>query len=79
MERRRTYNSDNKTLLTSEQVAEAAGVPLWREYQVEIGVPVPPEDAQKVVAAFSKLTKQVCTVEDVSVRMLKTTEKRNKL
>ena len=78
MELRRTYNHDNKTLITSEQLAEAAGVPLWREYQVEIGAPVPQEDAQKVVAAFSQLTKQICTVEDVSVRMLKTTEKRNK-
>jgi len=69
MELRRTYNQDRKTLLTSEMVADTAGVPLWLEYQVEIRVPVTRKDAEKILAAFSKLVDHTYTVEDVEVRL----------
>ena len=69
MDLRRDYNRDKKTPLTSEMVADTAGVPLWLEYQVEIRAPVTRKDAEKILAAFSKLVDHTYAVEDVEVRL----------
>ncbi len=42
--------------LTSQQVAEAAGLPLRIEYLCEIGVEIEEEDVQKIVLAMQRLT-----------------------
>ena len=70
MELRRSYNQGRSTHLTSEKVAEVAGVPLWREYQIELGAPVPVEDAKKVLMAFSQLTGVRYNLSDVNLRLM---------
>lgn len=58
-----------KTPLTSRQVAEAAGVPLRVEYVLEIGGMVTQEDAEKVLAAFSRLTGEPYSLHNVQVQL----------
>ena len=56
--------------LTSQQVAEAAGVSLREEYLFEIGGIVSKETEQRIMQAFSKLTEQ-STEEQPTVVMQK--------
>jgi len=58
-----------KTQLSSREVAEAAGVPLRIEYVMEIGGVVDQEDAEKVLAAFSRLTGHEYSLKTVSVNL----------
>lgn len=58
-----------KTNLTSRQVADEAGVPLRVEYLMEIGGIVTPEDAKKVLAAFSRLTGKQYSLQNVQVHL----------
>ena len=58
-----------KTPLTSREVAEAAGVPLRIEYVMEIGGVVTKEDAENVLAAFSRLTGRPYSLENVQVNL----------
>jgi hypothetical protein len=55
--------------LTSREVAEAAGVPLKIEYQMEIGGIVSQEDAEKILAAFSRLSGEACSLDTVQVAL----------
>src|SRR5450755_541899 len=55
--------------LTSREVAEAAGVPLEIEYQMEIGGIVSQEDAEKILAAFSRLSGEACSLDTVQVAL----------
>jgi hypothetical protein len=55
--------------LTSREVAEAAGVPLGIEYQMEIGGIVSQEDAEKILAALSRLSGETCSFASVQVSL----------
>jgi hypothetical protein len=53
--------------LTSQQLAEAAGVPLSQEYAVEIGGFVDRATAEKVINAFSSLTHSHHTLDEFQI------------
>ena len=52
--------------LTSQSVADAAGVPLRTEYLMEIGGVVSREDAEKVMTALSTLTQYRYTLDTIN-------------
>jgi len=58
-----------KTPLTAREVAEAAEVPLRIEYVMEIGGMVSQQEAEKVLAAFSRLTGEVYSLTNVQVHL----------
>jgi hypothetical protein len=58
-----------KTPLTAREVAEAAGVPLRIEYVMEIGGVVSQQEAEKVLAAFSRLTGETYSLTNVQVHL----------
>ncbi len=62
---RRGYNRVYNCHLTSRQVADAAGVPLWVYFQAEIGCPVSREDAEKILPTLSRLIGLLLTLDDV--------------
>ncbi len=62
---RREYNKVHNTHLTSQQVAEEAGVPLWVYFQAEIGCLVSREDAARILPALSRLIDRLLTIDDV--------------
>ena len=57
--------------LTSEQVAQEAGLPLADEYQAEIGCGVAPETAERVRAAFSRLTGKAWAMQETAIHIRK--------
>lgn len=58
-----------KTPLTAREVAETAGVPLRIEYVMEIGGLVSQQEAEKVLAAFSRLTGEPYSLTNVQVHL----------
>lgn len=58
-----------KTALTSRQIAEAAQVPLRTEYLMEIGGRVEPQDAERVLEAFSQLTGGTYSLNNVQINL----------
>lgn len=52
---------------TSQQVAQEAGVSLSEEYRAEIGCTVEAEVAERVRAAFSRLTGQAWSLADMAI------------
>lgn len=56
--------------LTSQQLAQAAGVPLFVEYRAEIGAAVTGEEAEKLLRALSRLTGQHYTQEQVHLLVM---------
>jgi len=59
-----------KTDVTSRQIAETSGVPLRTCYLMEIGGKVEPQDAQRILEAFSRLTGQTYSFSNVQVHLL---------
>jgi len=59
--------------LTSQHVADAAGVPLRTEYLMEIGGVVSREDAEKVLTAVATLTQYHYTLDMIDGIVLKET------
>ncbi len=57
--------------LTSEQVAQEAKLPLADEYQAEIGCEVTPDIAERVRAAFSRLTRKTWTMQETAIILRK--------
>ncbi len=57
--------------ISSQVVAEQAGVPLREEYLLEIGVPVERQTALKILNAFSRLVNQTYTLDDIWVSIKK--------
>ena len=55
------------TGLTTEQLAQLAGVTLGKTYTVEIGGFVDPAIAKRVVAAFATLSGTPCTLNDICI------------
>lgn len=55
--------------LTSEHVAQEAGLSLSEEYRAELGNAVEPEVAERLVAAFSRLTGKDWTVQETAIRV----------
>ncbi len=55
--------------LTSQELAQAAGVSLREEYLMEIGAVVNREDALKILQALSTLCGQPYTLNDVDVTL----------
>jgi len=53
--------------LTSQQVAQEAGLPLSEEYRAEIGSAVEPDVAERVLAAFSRLTGKTWTLAETAI------------
>ncbi|HTI14807.1 MAG TPA: hypothetical protein VL461_09590 [Dictyobacter sp.] len=58
---RRFYN------ITSAQLAQAAGVPLYQSYTVEVGGYTSRHIAERVLHAFSWLVKRRVTLNDVHI------------
>ncbi len=54
--------------LTSQQVAEAAGLPLRVEYLCEIGAYVEEEDVHKILTALARLTGCLYSQEDLQIQ-----------
>ena len=52
---------------TSQQVAQEAGLSLSEEYRAEIGCAVEAEVAERVRAAFSRLTGQTWSLAEMAV------------
>ena len=52
--------------LEAKRVADAAGVPLRVEYQMEIGAPVERGHAASIMDAISRLSKKTFTINDVT-------------
>jgi hypothetical protein len=48
--------------LTSQQLANEAGLPLRTEYQAEIGVAISEQEANWLISALSRLTGQAHTI-----------------
>jgi hypothetical protein len=61
LELRRKHN------ITSSQLATAANIPLYQSYTVEVGGFTKKDIAEKVLAAFSTLTKKRFTLSDIYV------------
>lgn len=57
--------------LTSEQVAKEAGLSLADEYRAEIGSVVELEVAERILAAFSRLTDKPWTLAEISINIQK--------
>ena len=57
-----------QTQLSTQQIALAAGVSLTEAYLVEIGGFVDPDLARKVVNAFSRLSGQRLTLDDIRLQ-----------
>ena len=57
--------------LTSQQVAQEAGLPLADEYRAEIGCVVEPEVAERILTAFSRLTGKPWTIAELAINMRK--------
>ena len=55
--------------LTSQQVAQEAGLPLSDEYRAEIGCVVEADVAERVRAAFSRLTGQRWTLTELAIAL----------
>lgn len=55
--------------LTSERVAQEAGLSLYEEYRAELGNAVEPEVAERLAAAFSRLTGKAWTVQETAIRV----------
>lgn len=53
--------------LTSEQVAQEAGLTLTEEYRAEIGGTVEPEVAERLLTAFARLTGRKWTLEEIAI------------
>ncbi len=53
--------------LTSEQVAKEAGLTLAEEYRAEIGGTVAPDVAERLLAAFCRLTGKAWTIEETAI------------
>jgi hypothetical protein len=66
-EHRRFLMRRRESGLTSEQVAEAAGLALAEEYRAEIGCVVESEVATRLLAAFSRLTGRNWTMEEAAI------------
>jgi hypothetical protein len=69
MQLRRSYNQHTDSPLTSQQLAEAAGIPLTDVYQMEIGGWVSKQDAIKILEAFFSKTGKRYTLNDINVRL----------
>jgi hypothetical protein len=54
--------------VTTEQLAKEAGVTLGQAYTVEIGGFVDADTAERVVAAFTKLTGMHYTLDDIQLQ-----------
>ncbi|HZR44369.1 MAG TPA: hypothetical protein VFB12_29925 [Ktedonobacteraceae bacterium] len=72
MKLRRDYNEHTDTLITSQQLAEADGVPLADEFTMELGRPVSIQIANKILNPFNTLTGQHYTFTDVEVTLKET-------
>lgn len=57
-----------KTDMTTQQLAQHAGVSLTEAYVVEIGGFVDQETARRVVVAFSQLSGMHCTIDDIRLQ-----------
>ena len=66
---RREYNHLNKTHLTSQQVAQEAGLPLSTYYLAEIGGLTDAQDVETILAAFSRLVGQRYTLKEVYIQV----------
>lgn len=55
--------------ITSQELASAAGVPLYIEYLMEIGGRVDSQTAKQVLEAFSNLVGKTYTLENVEVNV----------
>jgi hypothetical protein len=56
-----------KAGLTSEQVTKEAGLTLAEEYRAEIGGAVAPDAAERLLAAFSRLTGKAWTLKEAAI------------
>ncbi len=66
---RRSYNNSTDTPITSQQLAQAARVPLADEFMMELGRPVSAEIANRVINTFSKLAGHRYTLANISVSL----------
>ena len=55
--------------LTSQQVAHEAGLPLADEYRAEIGCVVEADVAERVQAAFARLTGKTWTLAELAITL----------
>jgi len=55
--------------LTSDELAQAAGVPFHIEYRAEIGVCVEQADTDKLLRALSEKTGQHYTLDNVKINL----------
>jgi hypothetical protein len=69
LQARRAYNHHANTMITSQQLASMAVVPLAEEFLMELGRPVSYETARRVLGAFSTLTGRQYTLNDVDVTL----------
>ncbi len=69
MQLRKEYNRNRAEMLTSKQLAEAAGVPLVDEFQMEIGGWVSKDCAVKILEAFSFKTGLRYTLNEVQFHL----------
>ena len=69
MQLRRTYNQHTNNPLTSQQLAEATGIPLADVYQMEVGGWVSKQNAIKILEAFFSKTGKRYTLNDISVHL----------
>ena len=66
---RRSYNANTDIPITSQQLAQAAHVPLADEFMMELGRPVSAEIANRVIDTFSQLTGHRYTLANISVSL----------
>ncbi len=59
--------------LTSQQVAQEAGLSLADEYRAEIGSAIEAHLAERIVAAFSRLTGKTWSVAEMAISIRKDT------
>ena len=71
MKLRRDYNERAEIPITSQRLAEVAGVALADEFLMELGRPVSAEVARRVIKTFNALTGQHYTFADIEVSLKK--------
>jgi transcriptional regulator with XRE-family HTH domain len=57
--------------LTSEQVAQKAGLTLGDEYRAETGSAIEQDVAERILTAFSQLTGKVWTMQEAAINVRK--------
>jgi transcriptional regulator with XRE-family HTH domain len=68
-ERPRFLTLRRESGLTSEQVAQKAGLSLSDEYRAEIGSAMEPEVAERILEAFSSLTGKAWTMRETAINV----------